>query len=381
MDINAILKNTPYIVIFIAFILFIIGFSIKEKKIRIKESLDVKKVLLNIFYKLCNKIYNPDKEFTQNIVFDLKHLNPNFTIYRFFALQILVILIAAISCVVISLTNISYKEKEILGISHLEIASKQYTKEHELYYQQFKLIEENYKIENIIFSADPRATMYEMADFLLIYTTIDNYTEAVSVALKLFYDLQEIYAVRQLKVLPLLIIVLSLLIIILSFFFIKVVLTFKLQKYERDLPLLKTTTFLLGSLALPVQNIMSYLSTISPTYNYLFKESLKNFGSLEEGQDKAIMKMTEYANFIHFRKLCDALREMLIGNREKALINLRKDIEMEEKEVNLRIASKIERNSAIAILLMLLVSSGLVVIMVYPIFRYSLYFSIFEYIE
>jgi len=146
--------------------------------------------------------------------------------------------------------------------------------------------------------------------------------------------------------------------------------------YQRDLPILKVSTYLLADMGVKVKDILYFLEPLTPTYREVFKKGIKNFTSTQLGPAKAVMEMTQDVSVFHFRKLCNSLRDMLLSNKEQAVRNLEIDINMEEKENQMRIEAKIERNSIIAIFLIVPILLLLLLIILCPMLEYLQNFNL-----
>ena len=152
--------------------------------------------------------------------------------------------------------------------------------------------------------------------------------------------------------------------------FIEVFTAYKKAKYEKDLIVLKITTFLLASMGLQVKEILYYLKDLTPIYRDIFKDCISSYNSIQVGPHRAVMNMTEEVDFLHFRKLCMILRDMLTGDKKRAVRNLEIDMELEQKENEMRIAAKIDRNAMISVILIMLVMFMMLLIMLYPLLNY-----------
>ncbi len=144
----------------------------------------------------------------------------------------------------------------------------------------------------------------------------------------------------------------------------------KYIKYEKDLTILKITTFLLASMGLQVKEILYYLEELTPAYKNIFRKCLNNYNSVQIGSQRAVMEMTEDVNVLHFRKLCMTLRDMLTGDKKRAVKNLEIDMELEQKENEMRIEAKIDTNAMISVILIMPVMFMLLLIMLFPLLNY-----------
>lgn len=327
---NSIIRASPFVILAISAICLIFAYNLRDKR-TIKAS-KMKKVIITFNRLLERFVEKTYKKKNERLLLESKLRKVGkIDIYTFTLLKLVCFLSIIVLSVSVYITNRNYEIKQIIEETATEESGVSNTTLTTYYnsiksqadikkYSQMKKLDAVVEIRNVLFNT------YDL--------TIDEANNAAVLILNALLRINSIYMSEYYYVF-------ILLGYLLPNFILSIVANIKDAMYERDLPIVKTSAYLLAAMyIIPIRDILKFLSTLTNTYKPIFNKTINEYTALDIGAERSLKNMCDEAPFLPFRKLCIVFRDMLIGNSKRAVENLAIDISQEKRETEIKIRDR-----------------------------------------
>lgn len=328
---NSIIANSPFILLSLALFLLII-FLLPKVRLDLTQ-------IRTLWYKMNDHFFPASSPYAEYMSKLFRESNTHSNLYKMHAIQCSLLIGTFFVMHLIYITDFNYKTEQLLGLGYEASISEDVARRVEY----FEFIS-----EKVLDYKDLQRMDQSLGASTILTALLDNFELSYSSAVKIA---GEIYTVmlKQSQIskgasyylLPLIFLFIPDIFLLLKRKLLYI-------KYINDLQVLKISTLILANMHVKTLPILAHLRYQSPVYYDALTRCILRFSGVSRGPIQAIQLLSQDIPYLQFRKLCNTFRELLSSDKASAVLNLRADMELEQKEREARERTNLKTFNLIA---------------------------------